>query len=423
VRGGVRRALNVRPVRRLVARTILPALTFTTAKLALGLAADGSGGPASAKAAPHEADKVVEAIRVVLGVPHKLNAVANLVDVAELPNEAVRTALLLDREDDADTPIIAGPWLSEVGFELLYWIPFLRWATADRPEIANRLIVGSRGGAGHWYKDISGRYVDVFDHLSPDEFRERREQTALRTRAGRMEQKQVSMSTFEREIVHHVRQTLGLPEMQVLHPSLMYQALRQFRRHDAVRRVQRLSRYRPMSPPDLGPLAGALPEDYVAVRFYFSPSFPETAENRRFVASVLETLTRHTNVVLLNTGLRLDDHWDFESEAGRSHRLFRIDHLLAPSNNLHIQTIAISRARAFVGTYGGLSYLPPFLRVPSLSFYSDSAGFIQDHLDLAQRVFRGPAWGPFVALDTKQVDLVRWASAIMLRGSGLDGKG
>src|SRR5262249_22844206 len=24
-------------------------------------------------------------------------------------------------------PIIVGPWLSEVGFEVLYWIPFLRW--------------------------------------------------------------------------------------------------------------------------------------------------------------------------------------------------------------------------------------------------------------------------------------------------------
>ena len=24
-------------------------------------------------------------------------------------------------------PILVGPWLSEVGFELLYWIPLLRW--------------------------------------------------------------------------------------------------------------------------------------------------------------------------------------------------------------------------------------------------------------------------------------------------------
>ena len=26
---------------------------------------------------------------------------------------------------DSDLPIVMGPWISEVGFELLYWIPFL----------------------------------------------------------------------------------------------------------------------------------------------------------------------------------------------------------------------------------------------------------------------------------------------------------
>ena len=29
-----------------------------------------------------------------------------------------------------DQPIIVGPWLTEAGFELLYWIPFLAWAKA-----------------------------------------------------------------------------------------------------------------------------------------------------------------------------------------------------------------------------------------------------------------------------------------------------
>ena len=28
-------------------------------------------------------------------------------------------------------PILVGPWLGEVGFELLYWIPFLRWFARD----------------------------------------------------------------------------------------------------------------------------------------------------------------------------------------------------------------------------------------------------------------------------------------------------
>jgi len=52
-----------------------------------------------------------------------------------------------------DRPIVAGPWLGEVGFELLYWLPFLRWFV-ERFEISpDRLIavsrgVSSRGGSG-----------------------------------------------------------------------------------------------------------------------------------------------------------------------------------------------------------------------------------------------------------------------------------
>jgi len=34
----------------------------------------------------------------------------------------------LERIQRTDAPIVIGPWVGEVGFELLYWIPFLNWA-------------------------------------------------------------------------------------------------------------------------------------------------------------------------------------------------------------------------------------------------------------------------------------------------------
>ena len=48
----------------------------------------------------------------------------------------------------ADETIVAGPWLTETGFELLYWIPFLTWARAYGNLAPDRLIVVSRGGGG-----------------------------------------------------------------------------------------------------------------------------------------------------------------------------------------------------------------------------------------------------------------------------------
>lgn len=320
-----------------------------------------------------------------------------------LPDEARqvgRAAAKLAREA-AGGPVIAGPWVSEVGFELLYWIPMLNWIRAREPDLADRLTVVSRGGTSHWYQHVSERYVEVFDHVGLDEFVAGMEE-AVRLRRGK--QKQLKPSPFETQLVERIGRAIGDGEPRLLHPSLMYRALRPFTDQDAVARMREISEYRRFEPPPVGPLGGLLPEDYVAVRFYFNYSFPETEQNRRLVASVLRALTDKTTVVLLNTGIRLDDHWD--AEVTDSQRLVKLDHLMRPPNNLHLQTIALSRARAFVGTYGGLSYLPPFFGVPSVCFYSDPSRFNHHHLELARRIFKEPGWGDFVALDTKHADVL-----------------
>ena len=67
-------------------------------------------------------------------------------------------------------PIIVGPFLSEVGFELLYWIPLLRWIKDKWQVDPERLVVVSRGGTALWYEGLSGRYLDVFDFTSPERF-------------------------------------------------------------------------------------------------------------------------------------------------------------------------------------------------------------------------------------------------------------
>jgi len=68
-------------------------------------------------------------------------------------------------------PIVAGPFLGEVGFELLYWVPFLAWC-AERFQVdPERLIVISRGGTAAWYAGFANRYADAFDSTTPEAFR------------------------------------------------------------------------------------------------------------------------------------------------------------------------------------------------------------------------------------------------------------
>jgi hypothetical protein len=108
---------------------------------------------------------------------------------------------------------------------------------------------------------------------------------------------------------------------------------------------------------------------------------------------------------MLNTGHKFDDHNDYPIEVRG--RLHTIDHLMTPENNLAVQTRVIAGARAFVGTYGGFSYLAPLVGTDTLAFFSHPTGFRWDHLEVAKRVFSSLRAGSFVAIDVRDIDVIR----------------
>jgi hypothetical protein len=55
-----------------------------------------------------------------------------------------------------------------------------------------------------------------------------------------------------------------------------------------------------------------------------------------------------------------------------------------PRENLALQTALVSGAEAFVGTYGGFSYLAPFLGVRSTAYFADPAAYSPRHLLMAR---------------------------------------
>ena len=300
-------------------------------------------------------------------------------------------------------PIIVGPWLSETGFELLYWIPFVAWARAYGNFDPGQLTVISRGGVSSWYRHITSQYEDIFSLYTPDEFRQGNE-ARIRGQAGR--QKHLAASAFDQEIIRKVSEKRNLGGALVLHPSLMYRLFEQFWfQKTSVALVEAFTSFSPITPGELGSLKAHLPERYVAAKFYGNVALPETPENRAFVASYLEELTQHTDVVLLDTGVRFDDHEDIP-RVNRS-RLHTLESLMTPETNLDVQTRVIANAQAFVGTYGGFSYLAPFLGTNTLAFYSHVTGFRFDHLEVAKRIFSAMRLGTFTELDLRALDLMR----------------
>jgi hypothetical protein len=275
--------------------------------------------------------------------------------------------------------IIIGPWLGEVGFELLYWIPFVAWFTDAFGVDSERLVVISRGGVRSWYRHLGARYSDAFDYFSPAEFSG--EHHARVSEFG--EQKQIRLSAGERALIDAVRGDLTLTKTGVLHPSTMYRVLRPYWwGHASVDWVHRHTRYQRLMRSPEWPVRS---DSYVAVKFYFNECFPETAANRSVVTETVSKLARENRVISLSTGLQLDDHRGVETEL---ENVERIEGTLAARNNLEVQTAIVANARSFVGTYGGFSYLAPFYGVPSTGVYSREDGFSRRHLELASQVFR-----------------------------------
>ena len=349
-------------------------------------------------------------------IPSLLKAQLDQVPAAPIVAAMTRD---LERLRKSSGPILIGPWISEVGFEVLYWIPFLNWAITAFGLDERRLIVVSRGGARLWYQHLTTEYVDIFDLFTVEEYRARNEERW--SRGGN--QKQFDVTPMEREIVERAKQKLGLADVESLHPSVMYKLLRFFWFEKAsVRLLTEHAEYRKMNSPakaghyDVSPAKAGhyeggetdptkgLPREYVAVRFYFRPSFPDTPENRRFAADVIRSISRDIPVVLLNTGLSLDDHEDVD--VGNNTNVHHLGHLMTPQRNLEIQTRVISEARAFVGSYGGLAYLGPFYGVPSVGFYSAESELIPAHLDVGWRL--GKSMGaPLTALHVTSAGMLR----------------
>ncbi|HEU5256645.1 MAG TPA: hypothetical protein VFU28_11685 [Vicinamibacterales bacterium] len=288
-------------------------------------------------------------------------------------------------------PIIVGPWLSEVGYEVLYWVPFVRWIQSRHGIPADRLVIVTRGGAASWYSDITTNAVELFDLMSPDEYAAA---NAQRSAEDRGTLKQFVISSMDQRIVAEAQRRIGAARAQVLHPSLLYQLFHQFwLGHRPPSFLDRRTRYRRIAAPNVA--VPPLPADFVAVKLYTAASLPPTDAVRRALRSIVVGLAERTPVVMLDTGLSLDDHEDYSFAASRIHS---VRDALTPRDNLAVQTAIISRASSFVGTCGALAWLAPMLGVDTTAILAD-ARFLHGHLQVARRVYQLIGGGRFSPLD------------------------
>jgi hypothetical protein len=290
-------------------------------------------------------------------------------------------------------PIVVGPWLSEVGFETLYWIPFLHWVKAAFRLPDDRVIAVSRGGVASWYAGLASTYVEMWEHLDPAEY--------ARRNAERGVTKHYGLSALDEDVLAAVARRLGTRDFDVIHPGLMYRLFTLYwSGHRGMGFVDQHTRFtRHAIDPVIDP--ALLPREYIAVKFYAAQSLPDTPQVRAVLRRIVASLAEQMPVVLLDTGLVLeDDHADYtfgEADVISARRW------MTPQTNLGVQTQIAAGAKAFVGTCGSIAWLAPRLGVDTAALFVNPE-WLHAHVAVAMRAYHRLDGGRFAVTDLRALD-------------------
>jgi hypothetical protein len=150
----------------------------------------------------------------------------------------VRTAL--EEIQSGTAPVFVGPWNDSTANELLYWIPFVRWASSAYGIAPERLIVVTNGGSPAWYASIAQRSIDARSLFSAPEIDHWMRRTVPQ---HEQDYKQAVMSPFDSEIVERAARAFELSDYQVLHPSLVFRVISRLFKDRALERLADVLRY------------------------------------------------------------------------------------------------------------------------------------------------------------------------------------
>ena len=276
-------------------------------------------------------------------------------------------------------PILVGPFHGEVGYEALYWLPWLERLRAELAIDPARLIPVSRGGAGLWYGTPTA--VELFAMRTPQQVRV--ENWLQHQQTGFM--KQTTVSAFDRAVIQDAAQTLGLRHYLTLHPAWLYTLLAPFwSGHEGYQWLLDRTRYTTWPAPVLTGVT--LPAHFVAVRFYFRATFPWGQQCVNFAKATIKHLARDHHVILLTAGGHIDDHLDFLPKDRTNVTVLSEVLPMTPENNLAVQSAVLAKADAFVGTYGGLAQLALRYGRPVVAFFDAWHSTALAHRQLSEQL-------------------------------------
>jgi hypothetical protein len=290
----------------------------------------------------------------------------------------VRTTL--EEIQSGTAPVFVGPWNDSIANELLYWIPFVRWASAAYGIPRERLIVVSNGSSTQWYSSIAQRSIDTRSLFSPPEIDYWGRRTIPQ---HEQDHKQAVMSPFDSEIIERAARTFELSDYQVLHPSLVFRVISRLTKDRAMGRLQAVLHHNRRAAEPTEAIPG-LPPSFVAVSVAFTDALPNTPENHRFLSELLGHVSLDSDVVVVDCPPPPEIAIPV---SGRVHVL----QTLWPDADAAVQAEVLTRAKAFVGSHGDLAVMASFCGISALTYHSERLPV--DQLERLQAASAQAGWG------------------------------
>jgi hypothetical protein len=267
--------------------------------------------------------------------------------------------------------IVIGPWFSELGFELLYWIPFINSLFIEKTFANKNVVTISRGGVDEFYSFLPGRHFNLLEHYSQENW-SKITSDIWRDLGGLKQSKMVKQ---EVGMLLKLKTELNFNQNSrtlVIHPSLMFSLFRPFWRNKtwSVDLISKELNFPNFSKQESG--------SFGAVKIYSRPSLSISEASAK---SIKEFLAKEKiKLMIISSDSYKDDHEVLVLDRIENSILVPIDEY---ENNLKLQLDVIKKSSASYTTYGGLSYYALYLGKSSFGFFTDSSKFDLQHLKVA----------------------------------------
>ncbi len=269
--------------------------------------------------------------------------------------------------------IIVGPWFSELGHEVLYWIPLLNHLFKTAGRSTSDIISISRSGAEVLYKPFSDTNINALNFYTPSDWHSMIDSVWIQLGG----QKQSNFSFEENTILGDVldlnilSENIGSDNIFWMHPSIMFSMFRPFWRNNfSVESIQSLLNW-----PNYEYLVDKKEFVDFGMKFYSRPSFLMNEPNQNLVSDIIKSFA-NKNYKIIGNSVYSDDHDIFKLDGVSSSRIIKIQ---SYERNLEPQINLASNCKKFISTYGGLNYLPLLTGVESIGLYSNMQKLLPSH--------------------------------------------